>query len=82
MKYTIPIAELNKRVIIRNDQCRDFLNKMTNEEIDQFYKELKENLIENNTINEPFAEMCALTDRDILCKIFQEFDQINNDKRI
>ena len=48
MEYTIKIEELIKKPIIRNDKFPDFLNKMTDEEIKQFEKEVAYNLSEDN----------------------------------
>jgi len=46
MRYTITINELITRPIIRNDHPEEFLNKMTDDEINVWEKEVDQILIE------------------------------------
>jgi 16S rRNA C967 or C1407 C5-methylase (RsmB/RsmF family) len=74
MKYAIKIGELIIRPVIRDDQVYEFLNKMTDEEIDQWDKEVSEMLKEEN-VPEMFpdwnvAYMAKLVDRQILYDLF------------
>lgn len=43
----IKIEDLIKRKVIRSDNAHEFLNKMTNEEIDQWMREYEEFLVRN-----------------------------------
>lgn len=74
-EYTITIEELIKRPIIRHDQVHEYLNKMTDQEIDNFYEEIKQVLKSKNT-----CEKCPdwnawflaeIIDREILYNIFK-----------
>jgi len=74
MKYSISIEELIKRPIIRNDAWLEYLNKMNDDEIVQFEKEIEEALIEKG-IEKNFpdwnaAYLSELVDRDVLYNTF------------
>lgn len=68
--FSISIEELIKKPIIRNDKFPNFLNKMTDEEIKQFDKELDEILLEEKNIKENFDYqtewLTKVINRDIL----------------
>jgi len=75
MKYTISLEELIKRPIIRDDSWLEFLNKMTDEEINQFEKEI-EIILESEGIEKKFPDwntsfLEKMVDRDILYKLFK-----------
>jgi 16S rRNA C967 or C1407 C5-methylase (RsmB/RsmF family) len=74
MEYTVKIGELIARPLIRNDQTYDFLNKMTDEEIDQWDKEVAE-MLKEEKVPEIFpdwnaAYLAKLIDRQILYDLF------------
>jgi hypothetical protein len=76
MEYTIKMGELIERPTIRHDQVYEFLNKMTDEEIDQWDKEVTETLKEEK-VPEVFpdwnaAYLAKLIDRQILYDVFTE----------
>ena len=79
MKYSLKFDELLKRPIIRNDQMFEFLNKMTDEEIKQWDKEveltLKEEKVPNVYPDWNAAYYAKLVDRDILYRLFQKGSQ-------
>jgi len=75
MEYTITIQELMSRPIIRNDYDEEWMNKMTEEELNQFDKEsyeicLKEG-IENKYPDINAACLAKHIDRSILYKLFK-----------
>lgn len=76
MKYTIGIEELINRPIIRNDKQSEFLNKMTDDEIFQWEKEVESNLIEEGFIKNYPDFNCAFLsktiDREILYDLFKK----------
>jgi hypothetical protein len=81
MEYSIKIGELIARPVIRNDQVYDFLNKMTDEEIDQWDEEVTEILIEEK-VPEMFpdwntAYMAKCIDYQILYELFLEGNSTN-----
>jgi 16S rRNA C967 or C1407 C5-methylase (RsmB/RsmF family) len=74
MEYTLTIQELIQRPVIRNDNAYEFLNKMTNEEIEQWDKEVMEILKDEKT-PEKFpdwnaAYLSKMIDRQILYDLF------------
>jgi 16S rRNA C967 or C1407 C5-methylase (RsmB/RsmF family) len=76
MEYSITIKELIKRPIIRNDQPTEFLNKMTDNEIEQWEKEVEQELLENG-VKRKFpdwnAEFLSKTiDMRIFYKLFKK----------
>ncbi len=75
MKYTIGIEELIKRPIIRNDRPEEFLNKMTDEEIKQWEKEVELILLEEGTVQKfpdwNAAFLAKSIDRGILYDLFK-----------
>ena len=75
MEYTLKIEELIKRPIIRSDNAEEFLNKMTDEEIRQWEKEVEDNLLEAGVVQkfpDWNAEFLAKTiDRAILYNLFK-----------
>ena len=84
-EYTITIQELLERPNIRDDYEHDsvWMNKMTDEEIDQFYEEARQVCIEEG-VKEKYPDMNAAVlakhiDRGILYKLFQMGD-INQNK--
>jgi 16S rRNA C967 or C1407 C5-methylase (RsmB/RsmF family) len=83
MKYTLTIQELIQRPIIRNDNAYEFLNKMTNEEIEQWDKEV-EQMLKDENVPDMFpdwnaAYLAKVIDRQILYDLFIE---ANNTKAI
>jgi 16S rRNA C967 or C1407 C5-methylase (RsmB/RsmF family) len=81
MEYTINLKELIARPVIRNDNAYDFLNKMTDEEINQWDKEVSETLKEEK-VPEMFpdwnaAYIAKLVDRQILYDLFLSGDSKN-----
>ena len=77
MEYTVKIGELIARPLIRNDQTYDFLNKMTDEEIDQWDKEVAE-MLKEEKVPEIFpdwnaAYLAKLIDRQILYLTVNKF---------
>lgn len=76
MEYTISIQELIERPIIRNDKPEEFLNKMTDQEINQYEKEIEQILSEEGT-NKIFPDwnaafLAKAIDRGILYKLFKQ----------
>jgi hypothetical protein len=75
MEYTIGIKELIKRPIIRNDRPEEFLNKMTDEEIKQWEKEVELNLLEEGAVQKNpdwnAAFLAKSIDRGILYNLFK-----------
>ncbi len=75
MKHTITINELIDRPIIRNDKLEEFLNKMTDSEIEQWEFEIEQTLLENGIIKKyPDWNVEFLTktiDFSILYKVFK-----------
>ena len=74
--YSITIQELLERPIIRNDYNEEWMNKMTDEELNQFDKETYQICIENGT-PEKFPDINAaclskFVDRNILYKLLKE----------
>ena len=75
MKYTIDLKELVSRTKVRNDNCYDFYNKMTDEEIKQFEIEVKNNLLDDG-VKKVFpdwnvAYMSKIIDTDILYNLIK-----------
>jgi hypothetical protein len=75
MEYSITIQELIKRPIIRNDKAEEFLNKMTDEEIHQWEKEVEKILLGEGVVQrfpDWNVEFLAKTiDRGILYELFK-----------
>jgi hypothetical protein len=76
MEYTISIQELIKRPIIRNDKPEEFLNKMTDQEINQYEKEI-EQILSEEKVNKIFPDwnaafLAKTIDRGILYKLFKQ----------
>ena len=74
--YTITIQELLERPIIRNDYNEEWMNKMTDNELNQFDKETYQMCIENGT-PEKFPDINAAhlskhIDRNILYKLLKQ----------
>lgn len=79
MKYSLKFDELLKRPVIRDDQIAEFLNKMTDDEIKQWDKEV-ELTLEEEKIPKVFPDWNAayyakIIDRDILYRLFKEGSQ-------
>lgn len=75
MEHKIKIDELIKRPIIRNDQIFEFLNKMTDDEIEQYYHEIYL-ILENEGWDKKFPDinagsMSKIIDTDILYNILK-----------
>ncbi len=73
--YSISIQELIKRPLIRNNHADEWMNKMTDEELNQFYDELDANL-KNDGVPHRFPEFTAamfagIVDRGILYTLFK-----------
>jgi hypothetical protein len=82
--YSLTIEELFKRPIIRNDQMVEFLNKMTDDEIDQWDKEVGL-ILEEEKVPDVFpdwnnAYLSKIIDRDILYNLF-EMSEIEKNKQ-
>lgn len=76
MEYTLTIEQLISRPIIRNDNSHEFLNKMTDEEIRQWEKEIEHNLIEEG-VSKKFPDWNAaivskVIDTDIIYIIIKK----------
>jgi len=74
MEYTIKIGELIARPVIRNDNAYDFLNKMNDEEIDQWDKEVSK-ILKEEKVPEMFpdwnaAYLAKCIDREIIYDLF------------
>lgn len=74
--YSITIEELIQRPVIRNNFNEEWMNKMTDEELDQFDKEAYASCIERGT-PERFPDLNAAylschIDRCILYKLLKE----------
>jgi len=74
--YSITIQELLERPIIRNNYEEEWMNKMTDEELTQFDKEIYRICIDEGT---PFiypdmnaAHLSKIIDRNILYKLLKE----------
>ena len=75
------MEELIARPIIRNDNVYEFLNKMTDEEIDQWDKEVAE-ILKEEKVPEIFpdwnaAYLAKTIDRQILYELFLEGNSTN-----
>ena len=73
MSYTITIDELINREIIRDDHSEEWLNKMTDEEIDEWFEEATK-ICMNEGVERKFPDINSavtskLIDRDILYKL-------------
>lgn len=76
MEYSITVLELIKRPIIRTDHHEEFLNKMTDEEIENWYKEIEHNLLIDEIIVSKFPDLndmfsSKFIDRSILYKLIK-----------
>ena len=76
MEYSLKLMELINRPIIRNDKSCEFLNKMTDEEIKTWEKEIEQNLIEEG-VPQKFPEWNAAflakeIDYEIMYEIFKD----------
>jgi len=76
MPYTITIQELLERPILHNRYADEWMNKLTDEELNQWDKEVYAKLIEDGTPNKfpdlNAGHLSAVIDRTILYKIFKE----------
>jgi len=75
MNYRITIKELIERPIIRNDKAEEFLNKMTDDEILEWEKEVY-NLIKEDNVPQKFPDVNVAfleksIDGSILYEIFK-----------
>ena len=74
--YTIKIKELLERLIIRNDYDEEWMNKMTDEELNQFDSESRQLSIEEGTpARYPDINAACLgkhIDRSILYKLLKK----------
>ena len=70
MKYALTIMELLKRPIIRNDKSFEWENKMTDEELKQFDKEVDINSLESGD-EIGVGGTARYIDREILYNIFK-----------
>lgn len=88
MEYTNKIKELVERPIIRDDFDEEWMNKMTDEELDQFEKESFEMCLEKGSTEQYSDEthseeiitkwVANYIDRGILYELFKE--RKNNEK--
>ena len=78
MGYSISLRELIKRPIIRNDQPHEYLNKMSDEEINQYYNEiylvLDKDKVSLSYPDRNAAFLAKIIDHDILYRLFCEVD--------
>ena len=76
IKYSITIQELLERPIIRNDYNEEWMNKMTDEELNQFDEETYQICIQEQTPeNYPDINAACLSkhiDRNILYELLKE----------
>jgi hypothetical protein len=77
MKYSISIDELIQRPIISDNAWLEFLNKMTDEEIDRFEKEVEEHLIEQG-VEKKFPDwnsrfLSEIIDRDVSYNLIKNY---------
>ena len=70
MTHTVTIKDLLKRPIIRKDKAFEWMNKMTDDELVIWYKELEE-MRDKDNIDNPFYEFSKEIDTDILYNIFK-----------
>ena len=70
MIYSLTLEELMWRPIIRSDYNDEWLNKMTDDEIRQFNKEVEEIISKLPLEEQYFADTSLIVDRNILYKIF------------
>lgn len=74
--YSITIQELLERPIIRNEFDEEWMNKMTDDELNQFDKETYQMCIENGTPEKvPDINAACLSkhiDRNILYKLLKQ----------
>lgn len=70
MVYSTSIQELIWRPIIRDDQSNEWLNKMTDDEIEQYYKELDEIVKELPLEEQQVAYITNIIDHSIIYDIF------------
>lgn len=83
MKYTTSIEELVERPIIRDDFDEEWMNKMTDEELDQFGEESYQMCLEKGDPDADPEEIIMMLganyiDRGILYELFKE--RKNNEK--
>lgn len=76
MEYSLDVKELLERHIIRNDQLHEFMNKMTDEELKKFHREIQFNLDNDEIVLKKFPDynaeyMAKIIDRSILYDIFK-----------
>jgi len=78
MKHTIKIRELISRPIIRSDKPLEFLNKMTDEEIEKLDSDIETILLEEGVERKyPIWNEAAVTkmiDRDTMYNLFKHVD--------
>jgi 16S rRNA C967 or C1407 C5-methylase (RsmB/RsmF family) len=84
MERTIKASELSKRPIIRSDNAYEFLNKMTDEEIQQWDKETMQ-ILKDENVPEVFpdwnsAYLAKIIDAQIIYELFcGEHLKVRND---
>jgi hypothetical protein len=71
MEYSVSIRELVKRPFIRYDKSREWMNKMTDEEIKKYYEELKQQTNDGDLLNGAASILTKEIDRDILYSIIR-----------
>jgi len=78
MIHTLKISEIVNRKIIRNDKSEEFLNKMTDEEIEIYFKEIEHSLneeeVEHKFPDWNVAVLAKIIDRSILYNFFIDND--------
>ena len=78
MKYTISIEELVERPLIRNNFNEEWMNKMTNKELDQFEKESLEMCMEEGTPEKyPNINAACLSKHIDRCILYELLKQRN-----
>jgi hypothetical protein len=86
MKYSIKIKELIDRPIIRNDQMYEWMNKMTDNETEDYFGEidliLDEEGIPRNFPDWNAAHLAKMIDRDILYRLFKDVSLMQSGKEI
>ena len=76
MNYTVSIRDLVKRPLCRVDLAEEWMNKMTDEEIRQWEKELTEEMIDDghkrNFPDWNASFLASTVDRSIVYKLLKE----------
>jgi hypothetical protein len=74
--YSLTVMELIARPFIRGDQPYEWMNKMSDEELDVWEKEAK-SFLKEDCNDEPFALINEEIDRDMLYRLYKLFKTKN-----